>query len=270
MNGVSIAKEFLATGRRPGNVVFDLDGVVFLGPTTIPGSGDALAALEAAGVSVAFATNNATKTVAQVTERIETGTGFSPTSGSVVTSAVATAAMLEPADDPVLVVGGPGLPETLTEAGRRLTDDPTLARSVVVGLDRGISYDKIHRAASAVRDGARFVATNTDVTFPTPTGPSPGAGSIVAAIEAASGRRPEVAGKPHAPMVRSVRATLAPGPTWVVGDRPETDLALARQAGWVAVLVLTGVTQSVDEVSRELTPDMTLESIRDLAAAFSQ
>ncbi len=259
---------FLATDGRPGNVVFDLDGVVFLGAEVISGAGPTLEAIAATGTKVLFATNNATKTVAHIASRIESMTGFAPAADAVVTSATALVAALGVADDPVLMVGEAGLAETLETAGRTITEDPNTALTVVIGLDRAITYDKLERASTAVRRGARFIATNTDVTFPTPDGPVPGAGSIVAAVAAASGSDPEVAGKPHQAMVRHISERLGPGDTWMVGDRPETDLALARAAGWTAVLALSGITGAAAEVPPHLTPDITVESIADLARWF--
>ncbi|NIQ56034.1 MAG: HAD hydrolase-like protein, partial [Gemmatimonadetes bacterium] len=96
-------------------------------------------------------------------------------------------------------------------------------------------------AARAVRAGARFVATNHDATYPTPDGLLPGAGSIVAAVEVASEREAEVAGKPHPPMRRLVRERCGGEEIWVVGDRIDTDLAMAFEEGWGTALVLTGV-----------------------------
>ncbi len=259
---------FLAIDRRPGNVVFDLDGVVLLGTEAIIGAGAALGTIAAHGMKVLFATNNATRTTGYLAKRIELATGFNPDPGTIATSATAVAAALGPEDDPVLMVGESGLADTLKAAERTITDDSHAARTVVVGLDREITYDKLEGASTAIRRGARFIATNTDLTFPMPDGPVPGAGAIVAAVAAASARDPEIAGKPHPAMVRHVSKLLGPGNTWMVGDRPETDLALARAAGWTAVLTLTGITRSVGEVPPELKPDLVIDSIADLVELF--
>ncbi len=259
---------FLTKDRQPGNVVFDLDGVVFLGTDAIEGAAGALRAIAGKGIRLLFATNNATKTTDYLSNQIESMTGFSPDVGAVVTSATAVVAALGARDDPVLMVGERGLTETLTTAGRVLTDDPRVASTVVVGLDRTITYDKLERSSTAVRRGARFIATNTDVTFPMPGGHVPGAGAIVTAVAAASGREPEVAGKPYPSMVRHISDLLGPGDTWMVGDRPETDLALARAAGWTAVLTLTGITRSENDVPCHLKPDIVINSIGDLTEWF--
>lgn len=262
-------KSFLASLPPPGNVVLDLDGVVFLGSTAIPGAGDALAVIAASGVRTLFATNNATKTTSQIAARLADGAGYETDPASIVTSAVAAAGCLSSTDDPVFAVGEGGLAATLTAAGHAVTDDPGVARSVVVGLDREISYAKLEGASTAVRRGARYIATNTDATFPVPGGSVPGAGALIAAVSTAAGRNPEVAGKPHPPMIEQIRRHLAPGSTWMIGDRPETDLALAKAAGWTAVLTLSGITADVTTVPAELTPDATIESIRDLVEVFA-
>ncbi len=254
----------------PGNVVLDLDGVIFLGSGAIPGSARVLTAMSARGARVIFATNNATKTTAQIAARLAEVVGFSVDPASIVTSAVAAAGSLTLDDQPVFIVGETGLAETIQGAGHSLTAHSNAARSVVVGLDRSISYDKLEGASTAVRRGARYIATNTDATFPVPGGSVPGAGAIVAAVSTASGRDPEVAGKPHRPMIAQIEPLLAPGTTWMIGDRPETDIALAKAAGWISVLTLSGVTSGSQVVPSELTPDVTIDSIGDLVAFFDR
>jgi len=245
-----------------GNVVLDLDGCLYVGDAPVRGAREAVEALAAAGMRIVYATNNSTKAPSVVAERIGAIVGLDVDPASVVTSAMAAASMVTGADVPVLLIGEEGLTDSFRAAGLALTDDPDTARSVVVGLDRGISYERIRRAAHAVQRGARFIGTNPDPTFPTAGVPDPGAGSIIAAVARAGGRDPEFAGKPHEPMLRCVTAGLGPGPTWVVGDRPETDLALGTAAGWSTVLVLTGVT--VDPAGADPRPMHVLSSIAGL------
>jgi 4-nitrophenyl phosphatase len=263
-----MTEPFLANPAPPSNVVFDLDGVIFLGGEAIAGSGAALHELDARGINVLFATNNATRTIDYIVERITALTGFAPSPRSVTTSATSAADALGPADDPVFVVGEAGLTATLADANRSTTLDAGEAQTVVVGLDRQISYEKLEHASTAIRNGARFVATNTDVTFPTPSGPVPGAGTIVAAVAAASGRDPEIMGKPHPAMVEHVSRLLVPGDTWMIGDRPETDIAFAKAAGWAAVLTLSGIVTNPTDVAADLQPDLVIDSIADLINAI--
>jgi HAD superfamily hydrolase (TIGR01450 family) len=211
-----------------------------------------------------FATNNATRSVDTIAARISDQTGFEADPGSIVTSALAACELVHPTDQPVLAVGEQGLLDTLADHGITVTGAHDDARSVIVALDRAFTYDRLRDASTAIRDGARFIATNTDATFPTPSGQVPGAGSIVAAVAAASGVEPEVAGKPHAAMIDAVARRLRPGDTWMIGDRPETDLAFARAAGWRSALTLTGVVSDPEQVADEWRPDLVIESLAAL------
>ena len=248
-----------------GNVVCDLDGVVYIEDEPIPGAGDALAALDEAGYFVLFATNNSSRTTAEVIGKIATLTGYQPRSHQVVSSAEAAARMLLPDRPPTLVTGGPGISEALAQHEIPTTLAPDEAEAVVIGLAMDLTYQHLKRATLAVRAGARLVATNGDVTFPTPEGLVPGAGAMVAAVEAATDTKAEVAGKPNAPIRAVISDRLTDGPVWAVGDRAETDLAMARAEGWISVLALSGVTAELADVPRELKPDMVVDSLPELA-----
>jgi HAD superfamily hydrolase (TIGR01450 family) len=247
-----------------GNVIFDLDGVVYLGDQAIPGAAEALAETEDRGFRVVFATNNATRTAPQTADRISQITGFPARAEQVVTSALAAARMLRPRDTPALVVGESGLVETLTDEGIALTQNPNEARCVVVGLDTSLTYAKLAAATRALATGARFIGTNPDTTFPTPEGPLLGGGALVAALEAAAGAQAEIAGKPFGPMRRLLREYLGPGPTWVVGDRLETDMALCKATGWIGALVLSSALDDPRKIPHHLAPDHVLERLTDL------
>ncbi len=223
-------------------VICDIDGVVYRGDQLIPGSDRALQRLVTAGVDLYFATNNSTKTPAKVAERISTMTGVDIAVGSIVTSSEAAVGMLEKGEHPVMVLGSDGITTALAEAGIEVTDDPMEARALLVGLDWDLSYERLTRAADAVRSGARFIATNTDPTYPVPGGLLPGGGAMVAAVQATTGVVPEVAGKPHRPMRELLRARGI-GAAWIIGDRVDTDIALAgAEPDWISILVLSGVT----------------------------
>jgi len=251
-----------------GNIVCDLDGVVYVGATPIPGAAAALADLEERGYRLIFATNAPIRTAAEVARHIRVVGGYPATAEQVITSAMAAATVLGPGGGPVLVIGERGLGVTLAEAGLGLTADPDSARAVVVGLDRDLTFDHLAAATRAVLRGARFVACNRDATYPTETGLLPGGGAIAAAIEFAGGRTAEVAGKPYAPMADAIRRALGAGATWGVGDRPETDLALGRDQGWTTVLVLSGVVTDPAAVAEELRPDLVLPSLAALPAVL--
>jgi len=248
-----------------GTIVIDLDGVLYLGTQGVPGAGEALATLEAAGWHLVFATNNSTKTPRDVRKHIEERTGFRSTDASIVTSALAAATWTSREHRSALVVGEPAVSEALSEAGVDIVKGGP-AEAVVVGLDRNITYETITVASSLIRSGATFVATNTDATFPTPEGPVPGAGSVVAAIATAAGTAPLACGKPEAPMLDLVRNAVRGTQVWVVGDRPETDIAMALEAGWTSVLVHTGVTAPDESIDLQYTPTYSVGSIVDVPA----
>jgi 4-nitrophenyl phosphatase len=141
-----------------------------------------------------------------------------------------------------MVLGSEGIIAALAEADIAVTDDPGQATALLVGLDWELTYDRLTRAADAVRAGARFIATNTDPTYPIADGLLPGGGACVAAVQVTTGVAPEIAGKPHPPMRALLRAKGI-GEAWVIGDRVDTDIALASaEDDWKSILVLTGVT----------------------------
>jgi glycerol-1-phosphatase len=242
------------TSDRPV-VCCDLDGVVWRGDEPIAGAAEGIAALRAAGHRVAFVSNNSSQPVGEVAGKLAAA-GVPASSDDVITSAVSAATLLastlEPGA-PVLACAGPGVIEALEEVGLRPVARVP-ASAVVVGFHRGFDYDELDRASAAVRDGARFVATNLDATYPVPGGMIPGSGAIAAAVATAAGRAPQVAGKPERPMVDLIRARL--GMTGiVVGDRPSTDGALADALGWAFALVLSGVTQPDSPPGGESIPE---------------
>ncbi|MFN8037987.1 MAG: HAD-IIA family hydrolase [Acidimicrobiales bacterium] len=219
----------------------DLDGVVWLADDPIPGAAAAVARLRAAGAPVAFVTNNSSVPVAEVAAKLARH-GIDP-GDDVVTSAQAAAALVAPGER-ALVCGGPGVVEALEARGAEVVRDGD-ADVVVVGFHRDFDYERLRVAATAVRRGARLLATNDDATYPTPDGPIPGGGAIVAAVATGSGVAPIVAGKPHEPMAALVRQRLGV-PGVMVGDRLDTDGRFAGALGYRFALVLSGVTRADD------------------------
>jgi HAD superfamily hydrolase (TIGR01450 family) len=262
--------------RQPapaGTVVFDLDGVLYLDSEGVPGARDALEACVEAGWRPLYATNNSTKTADIVVRHVFERTGFRADPESAVTSAMSAAHHVAAIGRDALVVGSDAIEHELLARGVRVVthDSPGTERpdAVVVGLDRAISYERIDRAARAIRAGSAFVATNVDTTYPTPTGLAPGAGTMVAAIAAASGVDPVDCGKPTARFASLIVDMIGPGPVVMVGDRPETDIALGVAYGWTTILVLTGVTASLDDVTGPHTPNHVIDSVADLPALLA-
>lgn len=244
------------------NVICDLDGVVYLGQEAIPGAGEALTSLAGAGYNLLFATNNSTRTAEEGAAKISRLTGYQAEPGQLVSSAEAAVRLLASDPMPVYLFGAAGAAGWLRAAGIDVVEDPLAAGAVIAGLDEDLTYRKLAAAVEAVCNGARFIATNVDATYPTPRGLWPGAGALVAAVVAATGRLPEVAGKPQAPMVELIRSRLEPGPVIVVGDRSETDIALGLAGGWQTCLVLTGVATAADE---RFPPDHVVADITEAA-----
>lgn len=237
--------------------VFDLDGVIWLADQPIAGAVDAVARVRARGDEVVFVSNNSHPTIAEYEAKLA-GFGI-PAKGAVVSSASAAAGLIE-SGETVLVLGGPGIREAVTSRDATVVDDGE-ADAVMVGFHREFDYERMRSAATAVRRGARLIATNDDATYPTPDGPIPGAGSILAGIERASGIHAVVAGKPYPPMVSVVRDRLGPDGV-VVGDRADTDGRFARALGYRFALVLSGVTAAGDIVDPQ--PDVVAADLATL------
>ena len=228
------------------DVLIDLDGVLYRGRQPIAGASEGLASLREAGHRLLFITNNSTKTPRDVAAKITAMTGELAASDDVLTSAMAAIHMLEESEREVVVVGETGIETAVRRSGRAVTESWSDAHAVIVGLDRSLSYRKLELATRAIGNGARFIATNLDPTYPTESGLLPGSGSIVASVATAAGIEPEVAGKPSDTMVRLIR-DRGVGPAFVIGDRLDTDVALgAEQPDWTTVVVLTGVTSAED------------------------
>lgn len=221
----------------------DLDGVVWLDERAITGAAGAVAALRAAGEEIVFCTNLSSRPVAEVEAKLARHGISAP--GDVVTSAMAAATLVEPGER-VLVCAGPGVVEAVLARGASPVREGD-ADAVVVGLHLDFDYSRLEAASTAVRRGARLIGTNGDPTFPTPHGPIPGGGAILAAVATASGVEPTVAGKPYAPMAELLRARLGEGAT-LVGDRSDTDGAMAARLGYRFVLVLSGSTTQAPPV----------------------
>lgn len=259
------------TIERLDALVLDLDGVLYRGDRTVPGSPEAVEALREAGKRLLFVTNNSTPTEADVVVKLSRH-GIFVTPEEVLTSATVTADLLLErglGGVTTFVIGGDGIRAALTEAGSRLVtgDEGAAAEIVVVGGDRTFDYEAMRIAADAVRSGALFIATNADPSFPTPTGLVPGAGAIVAAIEVASGRRAEVMGKPHLPMMRAAAARLEGARSiGIIGDQPRTDLDGGRAMGWTTILVLSGVTGADEAAALEPAPDLVRPDLQSLVA----
>ncbi|MUL43873.1 HAD-IIA family hydrolase [Streptomonospora sp. PA3] len=247
----------LLSAEKPLNALYDtalldLDGVVYIGSRAVPAAPEAVDKARAAGMRVAFVTNNAARTPARVAERLG-AMGVDAAPQDVVTSAEAAARLVAervPAGSPVLVVGDTGLRLALRRWGLRpvsmASDGPV---AVVQGYSPRLAYDLMVQGALAVDAGALFVVTNSDATAPLDFGVQPGNGSAARVIAHATGREPLVAGKPMRPLhEEGVLRTGAKTPL-VVGDRLDTDIESATVRGAASLLVFSGVTAPAQAVT---------------------
>jgi HAD superfamily hydrolase (TIGR01450 family) len=226
-------------------VILDLDGVVYLIDRPVPGAVEAIAELHRSGPPVAYATNNASRRADEVAALL-TNMGVVASAAEVLTSARAAAALLGeryPAGSPVLVVGAEALRTEVRDAGlvpvARAHDTPV---AVVQGYGPTVGWADLAEACIAVREGALWVATNTDRTLPSPRGPLPGNGALVAVLQTALGRDPDlVVGKPEPGLFTAAAHRASARQPLVVGDRLDTDVEGAVRAGMDSLLVLTGV-----------------------------
>ena len=224
-------------------VMFDLDGVVYVGGEAIDGVAERIERVRAAGRHVAFVTNNASRTPDKVADKlVAVGVGASAT--DVVTSAQASARLLveqHGAGAKILLLGGEGLRVALLEAGLEPVEEPEGAVAVASGYGPDVRWRDIMRASVLVRDGLPYVASNTDMTIPTPYGLAPGHGVLVRTIAGFAGVEPTVAGKPERPLMEETVRRVGGDRPIMVGDRLDTDIEGAHAIDVPSLLVLTGV-----------------------------
>lgn len=255
--------EFLAAIK---GLILDMDGVLWRDQAPLLDIPAFFDQSEKIGLSVVLATNNSTKTVDQYIEKLaQFGVQVRPE--QIVNSSMAAADYLKrlhPQGGPVFIVGESGLIDSLSAEGFYQAEENVLA--VVAGLDRQITYSKLNKASRLIRDGAPFIGTNPDRTFPTPSGLTPGSGSVLAFIEAASGISPKIMGKPERYMfdVALRRLNLSPNAVLAVGDRMDTDIQGGQRAGCRTAAVLSGVSTLAEVQNWRPHPDLILDNLSDI------
>jgi 4-nitrophenyl phosphatase len=260
--------------QQPQAVIMDMDGVLWRGDTVLPGMRELFAFLREKTLPFVLATNNSGRHPEQYIEKLA-GMGVEGiTEQQIVTSGTATADYLReqyPEGTRLYVIGHEGLRRVLQEAGFVLADNDVEA--VVVGIDFDFTYALARHATLLIRqEGAAFIGTNPDVTFPSPDGLVPGAGSVIAMIEAAVDVEPTIIGKPAEGMFRVAleRLNSKPSDTLMIGDRINTDIEGAQTLGIQTALVLTGVTTRDEAESHVQPPDAIYETLHDLIAGWEQ
>jgi len=243
-----------------------MDGVLYRGRESIPGTPEFLAFLRREGIGFVLATNNSTRTPEQYVDKLaQMGVGVY--ANEVLTSAQATAGYLTanaPAGARVFMVGQDGLRVALQAAGFALVEKD--ADYVVVGMDFRACLDRLAQAALLIRAGAPFIGTNPDRTFPSERGIIPGAGALLSFLETATDVAPHVIGKPETAMVYQALARLGaePDETGMLGDRLETDILAGQRSGLTTILVLSGVTDQAMLAESALQPDLVFRDVDHL------
>lgn len=254
-------------------ILADLDGTVNRGGLLLPGAAETYEQLRRKGVRWVFVSNSAMRLASDLAAKIGS-LGLEVTESQFVNSATALINALKKhfPDKRIMVVGEQRLVEGIGEAGLEITEEPDRTDIVTVALDTGFTYDKLRRAHGALQNGALFWATNTDASYPTSSGFHPGAGSIVASIATASGRDPDrIFGKPSPDMAEPALEilNLDAGSCLMVGDRIETDILFAKNAGLDSALVLTGVSTREDLAQSQCQPEYVFDGISDIVGLFA-
>ncbi len=246
--------------------IFDMDGTIYLGDRVFPFAVEYIRRLRADGRRVLFFTNNASRDGKVYLDRLSR-MGFSPREDEILTSGDVTIRFLlgHRKGKSVFLLGTPSLRKSFEEAGIELSDEGDI---VVSSFDTGLTYAGLERACTLIRGGAEYLCTHPDFNCPTETGFIPDSGAIAAAITASTGVIPRYFGKPYpdtAEMIFSYTGISAPD-ACIFGDRLYTDVALGKNSGMTAVLVLSGETtpKDLENLPAERAPDLVIESIADL------
>ncbi|WP_456367513.1 HAD-IIA family hydrolase [Thermococcus sp.] len=257
-------------------MIFDMDGVLYRGNKLLPGAKEVIEFLQSRGVPFIFLTNNSTKT-AKVYRKKLASMGIEVPEERILTSGIATRLYMEKhfRKGEIFVIGGKGLEEEMKTLGWGVIKIDECRDGkwkkiahVVVGLDPDLTYEKLKYGTLAIRNGANFIGTNPDTTYPAEEGLYPGAGAIIAALEASTEKKPLIIGKPNKPAyeaaLEKLRSIGEIKEIWMIGDRLDTDITFAKRFGMKAVLVLTGVSTLKDVEKSNIKPDLVVPTLKEL------
>jgi len=250
--------------------IFDLDGTVFLSDELLPGASETIEFVRNKGKGVVFLSNKALQRRKVYAEKL-TRLGIPVDESEIINSSLVTSRFLAQNDPEAFVyaVGEPPLVEELESHDVKISSDPSEIDYVIASFDRDFHYDKLKIAYEAIKNGAKFIATNSDRTCPVKGGELPDAAGMIGAIEGVTGKKVEmVAGKPSSYMLQSALDILGVenDRCLMVGDRLETDMEMALENGITAVLVLTGVTSEEEVKSSDIKPDFVIQNIGELGS----
>lgn len=236
----------------------DLDGVLRKGSQHISGAPELLKVLP----EYLIVTNNSTRTADMYVKELgDIGLDIPPE--NIFTSAKATALYLKENRDyeTAWIVGEKGLLQEIKHIGYTITPE---CQCVIVGWDRTLTYEKLETACLAIRNGAEFIGTNPDVTYPSEKGIIPGCGSILAFLTACTDVNPLVIGKPHSFIMELALEYLHDKDAYVIGDRLDTDIQAGINAGLKTILVLTGIESKESVKNSDINPDFIFENLEEV------
>lgn len=250
------------------HLIIDMDGVLYLGDRPMPMLVEFFAFLRERGIAFILATNNSTRTPQAYVEKLA-GMGVKVDDREILVSGQATARFLArqfPRGTRVHVFGMSALKQAMQEEGFILADEDV--QLVVASMDREVTFEKLKRATLLIRGGARFIATNLDPTNPTEEGLLPGTGAMIAALEVASGVKPQAIGKPEPTMYQLAMEQMGacPETTAAVGDRADTDILGGKRAGLTTICVLSGSSDRAEAQAFEA--DLIFDDIAHLLQAW--
>lgn len=257
--------------KRYKGFLLDLDGTIYRGNEPIPEAVVFMEQLRKRNIPYLFLTNNSSTSPEHVARRLE-GMGIPAKGEEVYTTSMAAATYLRdqlPQGAAIYAIGEQGLVQELEQAGYQLT--AAQPDAVVVGIDRSFTYEKLAIAAKAIRQGARFLATNNDAALPTEHGLAPGNGSLVAAVAVASGTEPVVVGKPEPLIVDYAlrKLGLDKNDILLIGDNLHTDILAGRNSGVDSLLVYTGYSTAADIERFCIHPTYEADSLTQWWEAYS-
>lgn len=252
------------------HLIIDMDGVLYLGDKPMPRLCDFFQFLRTRSIQFILATNNSTRTSQEYVAKLA-GMGVTVSLAEILSSGQAAARYLAreyPRGTRVHVLGMPALKQAMVAEGFTLADESV--ELVVASMDRDFNYEKIKRASLLIRGGARFIATNLDPTVPSEEGLLPGTGTVIKALETASGVTPLVIGKPEPTMYRLAMEGMGARPetTAAVGDRADTDILGGKRAGLTTICVLSGSSSRAE--AEAIGADLIFADIAHLLDAWSR
>jgi len=252
------------------HLIIDMDGVLYRGDRPMPRLVEFFAFMRERRIEFILATNNSTRTPQEYADKLN-GMGVMVSPAEILVSGQATARYLAreyPRGTRVHVFGMPALKQALTDEGFILADENV--KLVVASMDRAVTYEKLKIATLLIRGGARFIATNLDPTNPSEEGLIPGTGSMIAALEAASGVKPFAIGKPQPIMYELAMEKMGARreTTAALGDRVDTDIIGGKRAGLTTICVLSGSSDRAEAEANNT--DMIFEDIADLLEAWKR